>query len=256
MSQEKAQLIAPIGITTFTGLTATGVITATSFAGNIVAISGTAFTDQHALQIKRFCEQVYLAYDGDSAGKSAAIRAGYVLIRAGLSPVVIQIPDGLDPDDWVKNQGPEPFLKAIKNGIKLLHFHYKNYNGNLSSASGKASFVNEVLVDSGTRHLNRSTENTFKKLENNNRPFLTLASISFNTFLNPLFFSSLDKKVIAFSKVKPALNMVESCLVKKTKVVRGVLFFNFSIERLNLSMKGAIKSKDVSLSVIFIIDKF
>ena len=36
MSQEKAQLIAPIGITTFTGLTATGVITATSFAGNIV----------------------------------------------------------------------------------------------------------------------------------------------------------------------------------------------------------------------------
>lgn len=114
---------------------------------NIVAISGTAFTDQHALQIKRFCEQVYLAYDGDSAGKSAAIRAGYVLIRAGLSPVVIQIPDGLDPDDWVKNQGPEPFLKAIKNGIKLLPFHYKNYSGNLSSASGKASFVNEVLAE-------------------------------------------------------------------------------------------------------------
>jgi len=114
---------------------------------NIVAISGTAFTDQHALQIKRFCEQVYLAYDGDSAGKSAAIRAGYVLIRAGLSPVVIQIPDGLDPDDWVKNQGPEPFLKAIQNGIKLLPFHYKNYNGNLSSASGKASFVNEVLAE-------------------------------------------------------------------------------------------------------------
>ena len=114
---------------------------------NIVAISGTAFTDQHALQIKRFCEQVYLAYDGDSAGKSAAIRAGYVIIRAGLSPVVIQIPDGLDPDDWVKNQGPEPFLKAIQNGIKLLPFHYKNYNGNLSSASGKASFVNEVLAE-------------------------------------------------------------------------------------------------------------
>ena len=43
---------------------------------NCVAVSGTAFTDQHALQLKRFCNDVYLAYDGDSAGKAAAIRAG------------------------------------------------------------------------------------------------------------------------------------------------------------------------------------
>ncbi|SVD22820.1 uncharacterized protein METZ01_LOCUS375674, partial [marine metagenome] len=50
---------------------------------NCVSVSGTAFTDQHALQLKRFCNNVYLAYDGDSAGKAAAIRAGYVLLRSG-----------------------------------------------------------------------------------------------------------------------------------------------------------------------------
>lgn len=114
---------------------------------NIVAISGTAFTDQHALQIKRFCETVYLAYDGDSAGISAAIRAGYVLMRSGLSPKIIKIPNGLDPDDWVKKEGKEPFLQAVENGNKLLPFHFRHYNGDLSTASGKASFVNEVLTE-------------------------------------------------------------------------------------------------------------
>ena len=91
---------------------------------NCVAISGTAFTDQHAIQLKRNCSTVYLAYDGDSAGKAAAIRAGYVLLRAGISSKIINIPEGLDPDDWVKQDGNLPFLQALKNSEKLLHFHF------------------------------------------------------------------------------------------------------------------------------------
>jgi len=114
---------------------------------NIVAISGTAFTDQHALQIKRFCEKVHLAYDGDSAGISAAIRAGYVLLRAGLSPLIVNIPNGLDPDDWVKRDGNTPFLEAVENSAKLLPFHFQNYRGDVTSTSGKTAFVNEVLME-------------------------------------------------------------------------------------------------------------
>ena len=114
---------------------------------NIVAISGTAFTDQHALQIKRFCEKVHLAYDGDSAGISAAIRAGYVLLRAGLSPLIVNIPNGLDPDDWVKRDGNIPFLEAVENSAKLLPFHFQNYKGDVTSTTGKTAFVNEVLME-------------------------------------------------------------------------------------------------------------
>ena len=65
---------------------------------NIVAVSGTAFTDDHALQLKRFCNEVYLAYDGDKAGITAAIRAGYVLLKNGIAPRIVLIPDGLDPE--------------------------------------------------------------------------------------------------------------------------------------------------------------
>ena len=82
-------------------------------------MSGTAFTDQHALQLKRFCNNVYLAYDGDSAGKAAAIRAGYVLLRTGISAFIVNIPEGLDPDDWVKRDGNTPFLDAVKKGEKI-----------------------------------------------------------------------------------------------------------------------------------------
>ncbi|MBC8255994.1 MAG: DNA primase [Candidatus Marinimicrobia bacterium] len=114
---------------------------------NIVAVSGTAFTDQHALQIKRFCEKVHLAYDGDSAGKAAAIRAGYVLLRAGLLPLIANIPDGFDPDDWVKRDGNTPFLKAVENAEKLLLFHFQNYKGDITTTSGKTAFVNDVLME-------------------------------------------------------------------------------------------------------------
>ena len=114
---------------------------------NCVAISGTAFTDQHAIQLKRNCSTVYLAYDGDSAGKAAAIRAGYVLLRAGISSYIINIPEGLDPDDWVKQDGNVPFLQALKDSDKLLHFHFHNSTRDLKTTSGKSAFVNEVLME-------------------------------------------------------------------------------------------------------------
>ena len=114
---------------------------------NCVAVSGTAFTDQHALQLKRYCNTVYLAYDGDAAGKAAVIRAGYVLLRAGVSSQIVNIPDGLDPDDWIKQDGNKPFLQALEDSEKLLHFHFQNYSGDLITPSGKSAFVNDVLSE-------------------------------------------------------------------------------------------------------------
>ena len=69
---------------------------------NIVAVSGTALTNGHALQLKRFCKTIFLAYDGDKAGIAASIRGGYVLLNNGLDPQIVKIPKDTDPDDWVK----------------------------------------------------------------------------------------------------------------------------------------------------------
>jgi len=114
---------------------------------NCVAISGTAFTEQHALQIKRQCNMAYLAYDGDNAGKAAAIKAGYILLKNGISIKIIEIPNGMDPDDWVKKEGKEPFLDALNESKKLLQFHYDNFSKDLNNASEKSIFINDVLME-------------------------------------------------------------------------------------------------------------
>ncbi len=114
---------------------------------NVVAVSGTAFTDEHAKLIGRHCSKAYLAYDGDTAGIGAAVRAGYILLKHGLDASVINIPEGMDPDDWVKNEGTEPFKLAIKNSEEFLNFHIQHTKHDLNSPSGMSAFIQRVVSE-------------------------------------------------------------------------------------------------------------
>ncbi|MBN4081408.1 DNA primase [Caldithrix abyssi] len=115
---------------------------------NVVAVSGTAFTDRHVQQIRRFTSIVYLAYDGDSAGINAALRAGYALLKGGVEPHVIEIPDGLDPDDWVKRDGGEEFkTKGIEKVSGLLRFHLRSSGFKQMSSSARSNLVKEILAE-------------------------------------------------------------------------------------------------------------
>ena len=80
---------------------------------NVVALSGTALADKHAAQIRKFASKVYLAYDGDDAGINATLRAGYVLLKAGVEPLIIAVPPNQDPDNWVRDEGIGPFQEAM-----------------------------------------------------------------------------------------------------------------------------------------------
>lgn len=114
---------------------------------NVVAVSGTSFTNEHAKLIKRFCKKIYIAYDGDTAGISASIRAGYILMKFGLEPKIVSIPTGKDPDDWVKGDGPEPFNVAVENASGLLEFHTHNTQHDISSPTGMSQFIQRVIGD-------------------------------------------------------------------------------------------------------------
>ena len=114
---------------------------------NVAAVSGTAFTDSHAIELKKYVQTVKIAYDGDKAGKSAAIRAGYVLLKNGFSPEIISIPDGLDPDDWIQKSGPGPFLDAVDNSLNLFQFQFDIFFKNKQSPNTISTLVNEILVD-------------------------------------------------------------------------------------------------------------
>ena len=109
---------------------------------NALAISGTAFTDMHASIIKQYSTNIMIAFDGDTAGKKAAIRTGYTLLKNSINPKIISIPDNLDPDDWVQNQGADTFLDSVKNATPIINFHY-NYQ-----TSSENQPINEFITDS------------------------------------------------------------------------------------------------------------
>lgn len=75
----------------------------------VVATLGTALTEEQARLMKRYAPQVWISYDGDAAGQKAALRALDILDGQGLPARVIDYPDGMDPDDFIKANGLNGF---------------------------------------------------------------------------------------------------------------------------------------------------
>lgn len=80
---------------------------------NVVAPQGTALTPDHARILKRYVEEVVLCFDADNAGQNAATRSLDPLLAAGLSIRVASIPNGKDPDDFIKTNGGEAFREIL-----------------------------------------------------------------------------------------------------------------------------------------------
>lgn len=71
----------------------------------VVATLGTALTEDQAKLIKRYAPEVWISYDGDSAGQKAALRALDIFDQQDIQAKVIDYPAGMDPDDFVKAKG-------------------------------------------------------------------------------------------------------------------------------------------------------
>jgi DNA primase len=81
--------------------------------GHVVAPLGTAFTLEQARQVKRFCPTVILLFDGDSAGRRAVRAARGPCEEAGLAARVAVLPDGVDPDDLARRDGPRAVERVL-----------------------------------------------------------------------------------------------------------------------------------------------
>jgi len=81
----------------------------------VVATLGTALTPEQAKLIKRYAPEVWISYDGDSAGRKAALRALEIFDEIdGLTPRVLDYPAGQDPDDFIRAHGLEGFNRLAK----------------------------------------------------------------------------------------------------------------------------------------------
>ncbi len=89
---------------------------------NVVAPLGTAFTDEQAALLKRYTDRVVLLFDGDAAGRAAVRKARGPCAAAGLVAKVAALPDGVDPDDFVRTRGAAELETLVKGGKGLLEF--------------------------------------------------------------------------------------------------------------------------------------
>lgn len=114
---------------------------------NAVACMGTALTSNHAKEMKRFCDKVVVCFDGDGAGKKATLRSIEILVGAGLNVYVTTIPNGQDPDEFVKEHGKEEYLKLIDNAKYWVDFLIDDFAQvyNLNKNDEKRKFVLDCL---------------------------------------------------------------------------------------------------------------
>lgn len=84
---------------------------------NAVATLGTALTQEQATVIKRYCDEVVICYDADEAGQKATARAISILRPTGLNIRILTVPNGKDPDEFIKahgDQGPARFRMLLE----------------------------------------------------------------------------------------------------------------------------------------------
>ncbi|OGF15350.1 MAG: DNA primase [Candidatus Eisenbacteria bacterium RBG_16_71_46] len=87
-----------------------------------VATSGTALTADHARLLKRVVTRAVLAYDGDAAGREAIMRSLGILLAAGLEVVVVDLPEGEDPDSLVQRGGAGAWAEARRRAADPVEF--------------------------------------------------------------------------------------------------------------------------------------
>jgi len=111
----------------------------------VVAISGTSLTMNHAKILSRITNKVILLYDGDSAGGSATIRAGFIIYKSGMESYVIRPPKGMDPDDWVLNNGKIEIEHQIENPVNFIDYHIDFYNADKLKGVDKRDYLKDIL---------------------------------------------------------------------------------------------------------------
>lgn len=115
---------------------------------NVVASLGTAFNQEHARTLKRFADDIILLYDSDEAGTNAALRAIPVLVKNGFRVKVTQVPDGKDPDEFIKTQGAAAFSRLLVDAVHYISFEIacsrRKYH--LENAEQRVRFAQEAAA--------------------------------------------------------------------------------------------------------------
>jgi DNA primase len=94
---------------------------------NVVAVSGTALTDEQAQLLSRYTKNVVLLFDADTAGIAASMRSIEILLRKDFDVKIATLPSGEDPDSFVNKYGKEEFEETVKRAENFLEYQTAYY---------------------------------------------------------------------------------------------------------------------------------
>jgi DNA primase len=111
-----------------------------------VASLGTAFTERQSKLIKRYGEEIYICYDSDTAGIKATLKAIEIMHKIDVKPRIISLPNGMDPDDYIKNYGLVEFESLFAKSLNHIEFKVQNIKKkyDLAKLDDKIKFTKEV----------------------------------------------------------------------------------------------------------------
>ncbi|MCE3045683.1 DNA primase [Legionella sp. 16cNR16C] len=131
---------------------------------NAVAALGTATSSYHVQMLSKYCKQLIFCFDGDKAGRQAAWRAlenSLPHLNTGMDVRFVFLPEGQDPDSFVREAGRDKFLEIMQSAVSLNDYFISNLSENLDlhSIAGKTQFINLSKP-----YLANMPEGTYKQL--------------------------------------------------------------------------------------------
>lgn len=116
----------------------------------VVATMGTALSREHVTMVKKLASNVTLLYDGDFAGKEAAINVGKDLLNEGLNVFVVNLPKTMDPDDYITEYGSDAFKSFVEGqkqsyvAFKAQQLYYANENNDLKHEQHIEELIHDI----------------------------------------------------------------------------------------------------------------
>ncbi len=193
---------------------------------NVVAPLGTALTQRQIALLKRLTERIILLYDGDTAGITAAKRAIPLLLQEGIKPLIVLLPEGEDPDSFLRRNPPSDLKALLERPLDLMGFYLKISGGSLKTEtvreiSGAIAKIEDPLLRgeyikslAETAHLReeflieevrrlRNTEARISATVAKKREPSKLSSVSPERLLMAVLFQYPQRSGILFNTLRP-----------------------------------------------------
>ncbi len=114
---------------------------------NSVATMGTALTGGHIRRLRGSAREIYTLFDGDEAGRKAAVRGLDLFLDEGVPSRAVFLPSGLDPDDFIRKEGADSLESVVAGAPPLMELFLRDLakGHDMKSAAGKVAYMEEAI---------------------------------------------------------------------------------------------------------------